>query len=72
MSAALCPTCSRTQPRRREHCCPTAAEAELQAQRLLIAELTEEVRRWKNEAEILEELRAEVIRQAEAQGVILW
>lgn len=72
MSAATtCPTCSRTQPRVREHCCPTAAEAELQSQRALIAEMADEIRRLKNENDILEEMRSEVLRAAEDQGVYL-
>lgn len=70
MSAAACPACSRTQGHR-EHCCPAAASAELQAMRALLAEMTEEVRRWRNECDILEELRREVIRAAEDQGVYL-
>lgn len=71
MKAATCQACSRAQGHR-EHCCPASASAELQAQRLLIAELTDEVRRWKNEADVLEEMRSEVVRAAEAQGVFLW
>jgi hypothetical protein len=71
MSAATCAHCSRAQGHR-EHCCPTAAEAELQAQRLLIAELTNEIRGLRNENEILEDLRREAVQQAEAQGVMLW
>lgn len=70
MSAATCLQCSRTQGHR-EHCCPAAASAELQAMRALLAEMTEEVRRWKNECDILEDLRREVIQSAEAQGVYL-
>lgn len=70
MSAVNCPECSRTQGHQ-EHCCPASASAELKAAHALIAEMANEIRGLKNECDVLEELRREVMQAAEDQGVYL-
>lgn len=70
MSAATCPTCSRVAGQR-IHCCPAEAAAELLALRAERDALADEVRRLKDENDVLEALRSEVMRAAEDQGVYL-
>ncbi|MBZ5737511.1 hypothetical protein [Nocardioides mangrovi] len=66
----ICPTCSAIQGIR-EHCCPSAALDEIETLRRERDDLAAQVRALKDENDILEELRSDVMRAAEDQGVYL-